>query len=147
MFKVKDLTKYLYNHHFVRYLIVGGSTFVIDFGILLFLHDILSLNLAASASFAYWISISYNFILSRHWTFNAREKESLKRHITAYFILLVFNYLFTVTFVSLVGEHINYLLAKAIAVTLQITWTYYIYNHYIFLPAKPTKSSESPDEQ
>jgi putative flippase GtrA len=117
----------------VRYLAVGGTTFVIDFSILFFLHGILKLNLAASTSVAYWISISYNFVLNRYWTFDSREKESLKRHLTTYFVLLVFNYLFTVTFVSIVGTHINYVLAKALAVAIQMTWTYIIYKNYIFI--------------
>ena len=134
MQRLKDVTVFLYRHHFVRYLIVGGSTFVLDFGILFVLHGQFQLNLAASTSVAYWISISYNFILNRYWTFDAREKESLTRHITSYFALLVANYLFTVTFVSIVGTHINYIAAKALAVAIQMIWTYQIYKKFIFKP-------------
>ncbi|HUB93411.1 MAG TPA: GtrA family protein [Verrucomicrobiae bacterium] len=133
MMRVRELTIYLYRHHFVRYLFVGGTTFVIDFGILYTLHGLLKFNLAASTSVAYWISISYNFVLNRYWTFDAREKESLKRHVTIYFVLLVFNYLFTVTVVSLLSTHINYVIAKALAVATSMTWTYYIYKNYIFI--------------
>lgn len=85
---------------------------------------------------AYWISIMYNFTLNRYWTFDVREKESLARHITTYFVLLVFNYLFTVTFVSILGTHINYIIAKALAVAIQMTWTYPVYKKYIFVSAK-----------
>ena len=106
---------------------------MIDFGILYTLHGLLKFNLAASTSVAYWISISYNFVLNRYWTFDAREKESLKRHVTIYFVLLVFNYLFTVTVVSLLSTHINYVIAKALAVATSMTWTYYIYKNYIFI--------------
>lgn len=133
MERIKELTVYLYRHHFVRYLLIGGTTFVIDFGILFTLHGILKLNLAASTSVAYWISISYNFVLNRYWTFDAREKESLKRHLTIYFALLVFNYLFTVVVVSILGAHINYVVAKAAAVAVQMTWTYVIYKNHIFV--------------
>jgi putative flippase GtrA len=132
MSKFKGLLVFLYNHHFVRYLVVGGTTFFIDFGILLFLHGVLDLNLAASTSVAYWVSISYNFVVNRYWTFNRREKESLKRHITLYFGLLVINYLFAVTFVSIVGSHINFIIAKAMAVGIQMAWTYPVYKYYIF---------------
>ena len=133
MIRARELTVYLYHHHFVRYVFVGGTTFIIDFGILYILHGLLKLNLAASTSVAYWISISYNFVLNRYWTFDAREKESLKHHLTIYFVLLVFNYLFTVTFVSLAGAHINYVVAKALAVAIQMSWTYYVYKNYIFV--------------
>ena len=133
MEELKRLTLFLYRHHFVRYLLVGGTTFVIDFGILYILHGIMNLNLAASTSVAYWVSISYNFLFNRYWTFDVREKESLLRHMTTYFMLLLFNYLFTVIFVSILGEHINYVIAKALAVAIQMTWTYYVYKKYIFV--------------
>lgn len=133
MTKIKHLILFLYRHHFVRYLIVGGTTFILDFILLFCLHGVLSLNLAASTSVAYWVSMSYNFMLNRYWTFDAREKESLKRHITTYFMLLIANYLFTVCFVSVVGEHIYYILAKGFAVGIQMIWTYYIYKRYIFI--------------
>jgi len=132
MEKLRNVTLFLYEHSLIRYLAVGGSTFLLDFGILFFLHGALDLNLAASTSVAYWASITYNFVLNRYWTFDAREKESLKRHITTYLMLLVANYLFTVVLVSVAGTYINYIYAKSIAVMVQMTWTYPIYKRYIF---------------
>ena len=141
MQKTSSLVLYLYRHHFVRYLLVGGSTFIIDFGILVTLHGKLGAGIAASTSIAYWVSIIYNFILNRYWTFDSREKESLQRHITTYFFLLVLNYIFAVTFVSFASDHINYIIAKAIAVIIQMIWTYPVYKKVIFTstPALPEK--------
>jgi putative flippase GtrA len=133
MEKVKTTVSFLYKHHFVRYLLVGGSTFVLDFGTLVLLHGVFSFGIAASTSVAYWLSIIYNFTLNRYWTFDAREKDSLQRHITTYFMLLVVNYLFAVTFVSFASDHINYIFAKAIAVIIQMIWTYPIYKKVIFI--------------
>jgi putative flippase GtrA len=133
MEKVKTTVSFLYKHHFVRYLLVGGSTFVLDFGTLVLLHGVLNFGIAASTSVAYWLSIIYNFTLNRYWTFDAREKDSLQRHITTYFMLLVVNYLFAVTFVSFASDHINYIFAKAIAVIIQMIWTYPIYKKVIFI--------------
>ena len=140
MTRLKNFTLYLYRHHFVRYLLVGGTTFLIDFGLLYTLHGHFKLNLGASTSVAYWISIAYNFMLNRYWTFDAREKESLARHLSSYLILLIFNYLFTVTFVSIVGEHINYIIAKAMAVGIQMIWTYPVYKKFIFVPSGQSKA-------
>jgi putative flippase GtrA len=133
MQRVKEATLFLYNHHFVRYLVVGGSTFVIDFGILYTLHGKFGIGIAAATSISYWVSIIYNFVLNRYWTFDAREKESLQRHITTYFFLLILNYLFAVTFVSFASDHINYIAAKAIAVLFQMIWTYPVYKKFIFV--------------
>jgi putative flippase GtrA len=131
--KLKKHAVFLYNHHFVRYLLVGGTTFVLDFGILVLLHGGMHVGIAAATSVAYWTSIIYNFILNRYWTFDSREKESLQRHITTYFFLLVINYFFVVIFVSYASDHISYIAAKAIAVVIQMTWTYPVYKHYIFV--------------
>jgi putative flippase GtrA len=130
--RLKKHCGFLYNHHFVRYLLVGGTTFVLDFGILVLLHGVMNIGIAAATSVAYWLSIIYNFILNRYWTFDSREKDSLQRHITTYFFLLVINYFFVVIFVSYASGHINYIEAKAIAVIIQMIWTYPVYKHYIF---------------
>ena len=116
----------------MRYLAVGGSTFVIDFLLLFALHGKLNVQLAVATSVAYWISIAYNFMLNRAWTFSARDKSDLRRHLSSYLVLLAFNYGFTVLFISLASHHINYLLAKAIAVGIQMSWTYLIYKKFIF---------------
>jgi len=132
---IRDYTRYLYEHPLVRYILVGGSTFTLDFVLLVILHQKFNIGLAIATSIAYWVAIGYNFILNRLWTFSMTEKESLQKHLTSYLILLGFNYLFTVIFVSVVGRHIYFGLAKAIAVMIQTTWTYIVYRDYIFVKA------------
>lgn len=133
MLKIKNLTLFLYHHRFVKYLFVGGTTFLLDFGILYSLHGVFGFGIAGATSVAYWLSIVYNFSLNRYWTFDAWEKESLQHHITAYFFLLVINYFFAVIFVSFMSDYINYLLAKALSVILQMIWTYPAYKRLIFV--------------
>lgn len=135
MHRFKKITIYLYRHHFIRYLIVGGTTFIIDFGLLFSLYSKLKIHIAISTSVAYWIAVVYNFILNRYWTFNTHEKESLKRHIIMYVALLIVNYLFVVIFVSALSHHINYIFAKALAVIIQMSWTYPVYKKIIFVSA------------
>jgi putative flippase GtrA len=130
---VKDYSKFFYSHPLVRYILVGGSTFVLDLGLLILLKEKAGFSLALATSIAYWVAIIYNFILNRYWTFSVSERENLHRHILNYLVLLGFNYLFTVLFVSIVGRHIYFGLAKAIAVIIQTTWTYFVYKNYIFV--------------
>jgi len=138
-----SLLTYLYRHHFVRYLFVGGSTFVIDFSLLFILHSKAGLSLAVATSVGYWTSIIYNFFLNRSWTFSASEKRSLHKHLLMYGLLLCCNYAFTLLFISIFSHFINYLLAKAIAVAIQMSWTYLVYKNVVFavtkdpLPANP----------
>lgn len=133
--------KTIYRHHFFRYLFIGVSTFSLDLGLLLLLHGKLQLAVPLATSVAYWTSVVFNFTLNRKWTFSADEAKSLSRHVMLYGLLLGINYLFTVSFVSLASHHINYAIAKIIAVGLQVLWTYPIYRFVIFKSATPTSLS------
>lgn len=135
-----NLLVYLYGHHFVRYLFVGGSTFVIDFSILFVLHGKASTSLSIATSIAYWTSLIYNFLLNRWWTFSAGENKDLRKHLLLYAVLLSFNYIFTLAFVDVLSHSINYLLAKAMAVIIQMSWTYFIYKNVIFVSESPVVS-------
>ena len=130
--KLTGFASKLYANSFLRYVFVGGSTFVLDFSLLFLTHSILNMNIAVATSLAYWISIIYNFSLNRHWTFSAADKSSLKKHALYYGLLLLFNYVFTVLFVGIMSQYVYFGLAKVVAVLIQITWTYVVYKKFIF---------------
>ncbi len=132
MQRLSSLAKFVYRHHFIRYLFVGGSTFIIDFGTLVMLHGVLDVHLAVATTIAYWLSITYNFTLNRSWTFSSSEQESLHRHAVMYGVLLGFNYLFTLIFVGLASRYMHFGLAKTLAVIIQVSWTYQIYKKVVF---------------
>jgi putative flippase GtrA len=131
--KTKSLVLFLYAHSFVRYVAVGGTTFMIDFGVLVLLHGVLKVNVLIAASISYWLSILFNFLVNRFWTFSANEKSELGRHVAFYLVLLGFNYLFTIAFLAF-ADHIglHYTVGKIIAVAIQMSWTYVIYKKVIF---------------
>ncbi len=133
MEQITDLAKYFYKHHFVRYLFVGGTTFVIDEGLLILLHGKAGYSVPVAAFMAYVVAFVYNFSLNRWWTFSAADAASLKQHIVPYTGLFFFNLVFTVTAVSLLSHAINYAVAKPIVVMIQTGWNYFIYKNYIFV--------------
>jgi putative flippase GtrA len=132
MEKVKHISKKVYEHSFVRYVAIGGTTFALDFFILVGLHGGLGVNLVVATTISYWVSIAFNFLANRFWTFGVTETHIIK-HLTAYMILLGFNYLFTISFMA-VATHagMHYTVAKILAVAIQISWTYFAYKRYVF---------------
>jgi putative flippase GtrA len=130
--RFKRLTLYLYRHHLVRYLFVGGTTFAIDLGLLVLLHGKIEMWLPLATAISYSVSIVYNFCLNRWWTFSAAEKKTLGKHIVPYLTLLGCNLVFTVVSVSLLSHAMNYAVAKVISVSIQTTWTYFCYKHFVF---------------
>lgn len=133
---MKQKAKNIYNSSFFRYIVIGGSTFLIDFLLLIILHGGFNLNVLVAASISYWVSILYNFLLNRYWSFKIKGNTDLYKHIFLYAALLGFNYLFTITFLAITVNyyHLNYMISKLIAVGFQITWTYLIYKNVIFKP-------------
>jgi putative flippase GtrA len=146
MKRITDLISFLYQHKLIRYLFVGGTTFIIDEGLLIVFHGALKLWLPLALLVAYSVAFVYNFTLNRNWAFSGAENKSMREHIKPYALLFIFNLLFTVLFVSLVSHVINYAVAKPIAVLLQTTWTYFIYKNIIFADEKPTSSTKVVSE-
>lgn len=132
MEQVKYITRKLYGHSFVRYVAIGGSTFALDFCLLVLLHSVFGINVLVAATISYWTSIAFNFLANRFWTFGATETH-IAKHAAAYGVLLGFNYLFTIGFIwaaTHLGMH--YTIAKVISVAIQMSWTYLAYKKIIF---------------
>ncbi len=131
--QLHGLWKYLYHHQLVRYLFVGGTTFLILEGGIFTLHGLLKLPVPFAVFMSYLVSFLYNFTLNRKWAFSAAEKSTLKKHIKPYTILFFFNLGFSTVFVSTLSHFINYAVVTALYVAIQTTWTYYVYKKYIFV--------------
>ena len=132
MEKAKHISRQLYYHSFVRYIVIGGTTFAFDFLLLVLLHGIIGINVLVAASISYWTSIAFNFMANRFWTFGATETH-IAKHAVAYSALLACNYLFTLVFIGTATHFgLHYTIAKILAVAVQIPWTYYAYKRIIF---------------
>ncbi len=144
--KIISLTLFLYKHPLIRYLFVGGSSFVIYFVVIVFLHEKQSLALSLATTIGYWTSVLWNFSLNRWWTFSVSETKSLHKHIAAYLVLLGINYGFNLLFISMASKYIGYKLAVILAVAIQTSWTYVTYKNVIFKTgAKNPAAKESED--
>jgi putative flippase GtrA len=127
-----NLSKKLYTHSFVRYVIIGGSTFAMDFGLLVLLHGLLDVNLLLATTISYWTSIVFNFYANRHWSFGAKGSP-IARHLVAYGTLLAVNYLFTIGFIAVATHYgMHYTIAKVLSVGIQTSWTYFAYKRIVF---------------
>ena len=80
----------------LKFGVVGGIAFVIDYGILFLLAKVVGLNELISAAISFIISLTFNYFLSTKWVFEAK-KQTPKEVII--FVLL-----------SVVGLGINELL-------------------------------------
>lgn len=80
----------------LKFGVVGGIAFAIDYGILFLLAKVIGLNELISAAISFIVSLTFNYFLSTKWVFDAK-KQTPKEVII--FVLL-----------SVVGLGINELL-------------------------------------
>jgi putative flippase GtrA len=74
---------------FIRYIVVGGFVFVIDFSCLVFFTEIVGFHYLVSAPIAFIISLIFSYLLCVKWVFKYRvfTNKGLK---AVSFVLLVF---------------------------------------------------------
>lgn len=118
------------NKRFIKYLIVGGSSALLEVIIFSFLR-ILSFDLSLANIVAVATATLYNFFLNRGWSFAAGSK--LKRSFLLYLILFFFNLAFSTTAIQvIVSLGFIEVLAKLLTMVLITIWNYVLYRKVIF---------------
>lgn len=62
----------------LKFGVVGGIAFVIDYGILFLLAKVIELNELISAAISFIVSLTFNYFLSTKWVFDAKNKHLKK---------------------------------------------------------------------
>lgn len=121
----------LYRHPVVRFLLVGGVSFALDLGLLAVLHEIFDVPLWLATPIAFIVSLVFNFLLQRLFTFRANNSGSISA--MKYILLVIFNIVVSdliVTGFDAVGW--TYVIGKTAATILTTAWNYFLYRHWIF---------------
>jgi putative flippase GtrA len=117
---------------FCRYLSVGGSSFLLEYGSFYILLDLYDVNYLIANSIVYSTVSAINFALNRLWTF--RSTNNLRLQITLYLSLLMFNFIASnVMLYILTGLlHIPPLLSKIGVMVMVVLWNFVIYKKVIY---------------
>ena len=119
---------------FIRYLIIGFSTFFLQIALLYLINVTFGIEKVRANIFSTLIAMVYNFLMSNFWTFKAGTKSGGKK-IGKYLALAAFNYIFdtVVAFPFLAGTlGINQYLVKVIITAIIISWNFIIYKLWVF---------------
>jgi putative flippase GtrA len=117
---------------FIRYLLVGGFSFLLEYGLFYVLWQIFSVHYLLANSIVYGSVSLINFLLNRTWTFNSSGQ--LKRQLFLYIALVVFNFfasnglLYSLTGLLLIEP----LISKVIVMCLLVSWNFVIYKKVIY---------------
>ncbi len=101
--------KKLFNQ-ILRFSFVGGTAFLIDFGTMWALTELLSTSYLLSNGISFTVSVIYNYILSTHWVFQTNKTRKKSTEIVVFVVL------------SLIGLSINQAIMWAGTEKLQIDY-------------------------
>jgi len=117
-----------------RYTFVGGTAFIVDFGLLFVLTDLVNIHYLISAAISFLLGLATNYWLSIIWVFNRRilTNKSLEFGIFAFIgiIGLGFNELFIWFFTEYV--HFHYLLSKIVSTVFVFLWNFIVRKFILF---------------
>ena len=100
----------------VRFGAVGASGYVVNLAVFAACVHLLGIDYRVSAVIAWAISVLNNFLLNRHWTFDAKQDHPARQAIRFFTVsLIAFGFTYVVL-VVLVDAGVMKVLAQAIAI-------------------------------
>ncbi|WP_373212109.1 GtrA family protein [Ruminococcus sp. 5_1_39BFAA] len=73
----------------LRFGIVGGTAFVIDYGVMVALTEIFGINYLVSSGISFCVSVIYNYVLSTHWVFDVAKKRKKSEEFVVFLVLSI----------------------------------------------------------
>ncbi|QHK19601.1 hypothetical protein GU243_07460 [Pseudarthrobacter psychrotolerans] len=134
--KPRGLLAKFFGHSAVRYLIVGGLSFAVDFGLLVLLREVFHWDVGIASATSFLSSLVFNFLLQRKFSFESVHRTHVS--MIRYGILVVANTLATVLIVQLLTPTVlGYIGGKVISTAAMTVWNFFLYRHWVF-GKKPT---------
>ena len=109
----------------LKFGVVGGLAFLIDYGLLYVLTVFVGIHYLISSVISFTVSLIFNYILSIKWVFDVTKKQTVKE-ITIFVILSVIG-LGINQVVMYVGSdllHVYYMLTKIVATAIVMVWNF-----------------------
>ncbi len=119
---------------FARYLVVGGTAFLVDYGVLYLSKTYLFQSLGDSGVYlatalGFLAGLSYNYILSLVWVFQSAKAQNKGKTVGAFLVFAVIGAIGLLLteggmYVGYQLMHINYLIVKLFVAAVVLLWNY-----------------------
>ncbi|GIE35556.1 hypothetical protein Ait01nite_086010 [Actinoplanes italicus] len=114
-----------------RFLVVGGTSVVVDAGLLWVLHGLVGMWLEPATALSFLAGLVVNFALNRQWSFASTGR--MRSQAVRYAALVAVNLLVTVVLVkALTTLGVMYLIAKVFTTALLSVVNYFVSRKWIF---------------
>ena len=134
------LTTELYNK-FIRFVIVGFSGLIVDFGITYFTKEKLKVQKYLANAIGFSTAATTNYFFNRIWTFQSTNPEILFEYGSFLLVSLVGLFLNTLILYLIVSRlKINFYISKAFAMMVVTLWNFSA-NAFITFSTEPLTAS------
>lgn len=122
---------------FFRFIMVGGSSALVQFTVLALCLKVLYLSPAVGAGIAYIMSVCFHYLLNRHFTFQMIGKPNIKE-MTRYLTFILLNGTITiwVTNFSVEKLHFDAYIGTIFSIIITVFITFLAAKHWIFTSTK-----------
>lgn len=112
---------------FLRYTLVGGAAFIVDFGSLFIFTDVFGIYYLLSATIAFILGLIANYALSISWVFNKRTLDNMWSEFTIFAVIGIIGLGLNDLFMWFFTDYVNlyYLFSKIIAAALILFWNFF----------------------
>jgi len=118
----------------MKYTIVGGMAFGIDFFILYMLTRYLNVHYLISAAIGFSIGLIFNYVLSILWVFSKRSVLNKTKEFLIFALIgvagLCLNEIFLFIFTESFGYH--YMVSKLFTTALVYIWNFTVRRYFLF---------------
>lgn len=119
---------------FIRYTLVGGVAFVVDFGLLFALTECMHLHYLLSATLSFIMGLFVNYLISTYWVFKNSKVKNRKVEFILFGLIgvvgLGLNNILMYLFTDLVG--LFYMYSKLLAAILVYMWNFLGRRYFLF---------------
>jgi dolichol-phosphate mannosyltransferase len=125
--------RHLLKIEFVRFCIVGGTGFVINFIILTILHRLLNFPVFIAQLIGAEIALFSNFMMHHHWTYKAHKVEKTITKLVIQFHATTWPAILGSALMVTGGEkilHLDNLLALAVSSIIALLWNF-VWSKYV----------------
>jgi putative flippase GtrA len=116
-----------------RYLIVGGSVYLLELGVIIVAQKLGASSILAVA-LSFWVGLIVSFLLQKFFSFGDSRihHKVLLSQILMVSALVAFNFTFTILATAALKNVLPALIVRTLCIAITTLWNFYLYKAHIF---------------
>jgi putative flippase GtrA len=118
---------------FAKFAVVGAIGTIIDVSILVFLKEVVGLNVYVANSISFSSAVINNYLLNSYWTFADQDRQP-KKQFVQFFIVSVVGLALSELLLAFFHDYMGlyYLIAKVLGILVVLFWNFFANRFWTF---------------